>query len=104
MDSPHKQINNNNIASFFWGGLLISAGPQHNFNRGRCFNHRSTLLTFTYAGFDCGSADDARVTSPCKSTQACSREVSVNKLEATQCSNLRNVRPWWFGVCLVCPD
>ena len=28
------------------GGLLISAGPQNNFNRGRLFNHRSTVVPF----------------------------------------------------------
>ena len=49
MDSPQKQQQHN----FISGGLLISAGPQHNFNRGRFFNHTSTLLALAQHVFLC---------------------------------------------------
>ena len=38
-----SQTNTKLNVTLFRGGLLVSAGPQHNFNQGTVFNHRSTL-------------------------------------------------------------
>ena len=48
---PRQKNTKNNNITLFRGGLLISAAPQHNFYRGRFFNHRSTLSLPLVASF-----------------------------------------------------